>query len=423
MGRLAYFIAALIVCAALAPLPSGLAQDRDDYDWSDWGGWGPDDWAEFETFLDNREDPSDFDNDFDTDFEPDDILVMNISRAALTQARALGFRVLDRRFLSTLRFTLVRLRPPGRMNAKTALAKLRELDPEGFYDRNAQYQLAGARTAACEGLRCYGQRLIGLGGSCAARARIGMVDSALDLDDPALDGRKIRRQRVHQSQPGAGEAEHGTAVASLLVGAPDSAFPGLLPESELIAADVFSRDSKGRLFTDAARLATGLDWVASQKPAVINISITGPDGAVLRTAVRRLLRSGIALVAAAGNLGPDAPAQYPAAYPDVAAITAVDRELRVYPKANRGTYVTLAAPGVGIWTSGARGAGVFREGTSFAAPFATASLALLKLREPKLSPAVLLKRLKNKARDLGPPGNDPTFGWGLVQSQNCDGRS
>ena len=53
------------------------------------------------------------------------------------------------------------------------------------------------------------------------------------------------------------------------------------------------------------------------------------------------------------NLGPDAPPQYPAAYPDVIAVTALDRRLNIYPSANRGEYLSVAAPGVDIWTPAA----------------------------------------------------------------------
>jgi subtilisin family serine protease len=166
-------------------------------------------------------------------------------------------------------------------------------------------------------------------------------------------------------------------------------------------------------------LATGLDWVAAQKPAVINMSIAGPDGAVLRAAVERLFAAGIALVAAAGNQGPEAPPAYPAAYPHVLAVTAIDRELKPYAQANRGTYVALAAPGVAIWTSDPKGAGVFRDGTSFAAPFATAVLAQARAAAPQRALPEVLKDVESRARDLGAPGDDPVFGWGLVQAEAC----
>jgi subtilisin family serine protease len=89
--------------------------------------------------------------------------------------------------------------------------------------------------------------------------------------------------------------------------------------------------------------------------------------------------------------------------------------------ANRGTYVTVAAPGVRIWTPGADGEGRFNNGTSFATPYVTAISAQLLARQPRTPPRKLTELLAASARDLGAPGKDPVFGWGLVQSQGrCD---
>jgi subtilisin family serine protease len=68
-----------------------------------------------------------------------------------------------------------------------------------------------------------------------------------------------------------------------------------------------------------------------------------------------------------GNGGKEAPA-YPAAHPDVIAVTAIDADARIYKKANRGEYIDLAAPGVDVWAAKAGGGGSYRSGTSFAVP-------------------------------------------------------
>jgi subtilisin family serine protease len=120
------------------------------------------------------------------------------------------------------------------------------------------------------------------------------------------------------------------------------------------------------------------------------------------------------VVAAAGNGGPGAAPAYPAAYPSVLAVTAVDQRLRLYRYANRGDYLQLAAPGVDIWTPTAGGSGDYRQGTSFATPYVTAVVVGLLSRE-RLPLATLTQRLANNARDLGAPGRDPLYGWGLVQ--------
>ena len=129
------------------------------------------------------------------------------------------------------------------------------------------------------------------------------------------------------------------------------------------------------------------------------------------------------MIAAAGNLGPGGPRAYPAGYGDVIAVTPVDSRRRVFRRANQGTYIDLAAPGVRIWTAAAGGAGDYVTGTSFAAPFVTAAAAALLAETPGASPAWVRRRLIEHAVDLGQPGLDIRFGWGLVQApRGCAAR-
>ena len=127
----------------------------------------------------------------------------------------------------------------------------------------------------------------------------------------------------------------------------------------------------------------------------------------------------VTFVAAAGNNGPVAPESYPAAYKDVIAVTAVNKDLENYRGANRGSYVDLSAPGVKIWTALPDGKEGFRTGTSFAAPFVTGIVAVRLAANPHwTSKEELLKGLT--IRDLGPPGTDPIYGRGLaVAPQSC----
>lgn len=354
-------------------------------------------------------------------YQPGEVLALNLSRQGLRAARGLGFTV-SRHSLETTRLTLARLRAPPGLTAAEGLTALRQRDPQGYYDLNPVYRLASAAAAECRDVRCYPQTLVGWAESCGVSTRIGLLDSAVDRRHPALAGNKVRAFRIGPGAPSPREREHGTAVAALLVGARSSDFPGLLPQSELVAADVFMEDGNGNIYTDAARMAAGLDWLAGQDPAAINISASGADSGVLHTVIRRVTRSGIPVVAAVGNDGPDAPPAYPAAYDEVLAVTAVDSKLQAYARANRGRHVALAAPGVDVWTPGAGGSGVLREGTSFAAPFVTAAIARLKVVTPRSDPAELSRSLRKTARQLGPPGDDPIFGSGLLQAGRCPTR-
>ena len=84
----------------------------------------------------------------------------------------------------------------------------------------------------------------------------------------------------------------------------------------------------------------------ASKVDVINMSMSGPADELLQKAIVDMSAGGVVFVAAAGNGGPSAPPSYPAAYEQVIAVTAVDKNLRGYIHANHGDYIDVAAPGV-----------------------------------------------------------------------------
>src|SRR5690606_11017674 len=157
-------------------------------------------------------------------------------------------------------------------------------------------------------------------------------------------------------------------------------------------------------------------WLATQRVQIVNLSLGGPRNLLLEAAIARVLELGIAVVAAGGNGGPDGPAVYPAAQRGVLAVTAVDAELAPYRQATRGAYLAFAAPGVDVWSAAPGKEGAYYSGTSYAAPFVTAVLAGLRQQSPETPWAALIERARESARDLGAPGRDPVFGWGLVQA-------
>ncbi len=353
----------------------------------------------------------------------DEILAVDLSAASLGFAQTLGLDFLDETALNGLGFSLTRLRLPRGVNRLLALTALVNNDPLGLYSANATYRLAdGAPSAAprCDGLRCMGQSLIGwpLQG-CAVRVRLGMVDSAIDAAHPALKGAALTQRRIDAGTASAREREHGTAIAAQLVGRASAGFAGLLPQATLMAADVFILDPRGAPATDAYKIVQGLDWLARQPLDALNISLAGPDSPVLRKALQVLAARGVAVAAAVGNVGPRAAPQYPAAYPEVLAVTAVDRQLKPYPRAGQGRHVRIAAPGVALWTTAANGAGQYRDGTSYAAPFVTAALALQHQAQPRATTAQNIDTLVQKSRDLGASGVDGVTGAGLLQAPPC----
>jgi subtilisin family serine protease len=189
----------------------------------------------------------------------------------------------------------------------------------------------------------------------------------------------------------------------------------LLPEARIVAVDAFYRDGGTADRTDVISLVGAIETLATRGVRVMNLSLSGPSNEVLQKAIASAQAKGIVIIAAAGNNGAGAEPSYPAAYPGVVAVTAVDQELNVYRRATRGAYVDLAAPGVNVWTASLQGSGTWRTGTSYATPFVSAAAALLLASDPELPPSTVQTRLEENTRDLGKPGRDPIFGYGLIQ--------
>jgi hypothetical protein len=356
----------------------------------------------------------------DADQEPDEVLAIAATLADANglaqQVAGLGYAVRSLQELPALGFTLLRLGLPAGLDVPAALAALRQAFPATLFDANSLYEPEAASSANAEP-RHYAKALIGWPDgdtACGSAVSLGLVDTAVDRRHRALQGQDVQvRSFIAAGVPPA-PPDHGTAVAALLVGAPGDTAAGLLPAARLYAAAIFAtREDRVVGTTDA--VARAVDWLGQQGTRVVNLSLSGPGNQVMRLTVERAHAAGMLLVAAAGNEGPNAPPVFPAGYPPVLAVTAVDASLQPYAYANRGGYIDLAAPGVDVWSARGGEGGRYNTGTSFATPFVTAAAAAALSQAPDAAPDAIRQRLQAGARDLGVPGQDRTFGWGLVQ--------
>jgi hypothetical protein len=353
--------------------------------------------------------------------EPDEVLAVTATLADATtlaqQVAGLGYAVRSLQELPSLGFALLRLGLPVGVDVPAALDALRQTFPTTLFDANTLYAPEAASAAAGEP-RHYAKALIGWpepGPACAAGVAIGLIDTAVDVAHDAFAGRSVTPRSFIAAGVPPAPPDHGTAVAALLVGAPGSDTSGLLPAARLYAAAIFSLRDGNRIVGTTDAIARAVDWLGQEGVRVVNLSLSGPGNQVMRLTAERAAAGGMVLVAAAGNQGPNAAPVFPAGYAPVMAITAVDASLQPYREANRGDYIDLAAPGVDVWSArGGRG-GRYNTGTSFAAPFAAAAVALALAQTPDAAPDSLRSRLREGARDLGRPGRDSTFGWGLLQ--------
>ncbi|HSD73572.1 MAG TPA: S8 family serine peptidase [Steroidobacteraceae bacterium] len=331
-----------------------------------------------------------------------ELLAFSPSAAALEHARAAGFSVARERALAGLDARIVVLRAPAGMSTQRALKKLRSLDPQGAYDFNHVYTDSGAvqpgAAPAVDGNPAEGS---------AARVKIGLIDGGVDLAHPVFHDASIA---VHGCSGRPVVSAHGTAVASLMVGRSEK-FHGAAPGAALYAADVYCGVPTGGA-VDA--VADALAWLARERVPIINVSLVGPANVSLENIVRIVVARGHLIVAAVGNDGPAAPALYPAAYPGVVGVTAIDARQRVLLEAARGPQVDFAAPGADIAAASVTEAYAAVRGTSFASPI-VAGLLVAEIHEP--DPAAAERALATLARlaiDRGAPGVDPTYGHGVV---------
>jgi hypothetical protein len=340
-----------------------------------------------------------------------ELIVLSPTAAMLAAAQAQGFRVLREQRFEPLDLRGVVLAPPAGLSTREGLERLRALDPSVEVDYQHLYTRSGELGP--------GRAASAPGPDAPASRRVGLIDGGIDRAHPALRAAQVQ---VSGCDGVPAPSPHGTAIASLLVGR-DAAFAGMLAgRTTLYAADVYCGLEAGG---SVESVVQAMAWMAREQVAVINVSLVGPPNRLLERAVLVLAERGHLVVAAVGNDGPNAPPLYPAGYAQVVGVTAVAPSRRVLPEAARGPHVAFAAPGseLAVAQAGSTSYAVAR-GTSFAAPF-VAGLLADELPTPDAAAARrALARVAERATDLGEPGRDPVFGWGLVgeQARNAPSR-
>ena len=346
------------------------------------------------------------------------IVAAGLSPLGVERLRAQGFRTkLQTRGILA---SVIRLLPPRGMSLNEAQRKVRMADAGATADFDHFYYTDEGQ--ACTGPGCEAVALIGWNmppsRQCGPAPTIGLIDTGIERNHEALQGQSIDVLPMPQAHGASSQRDHGTAVAALLVGRSGSSAPGLLPGAKLVAVDAFYRDGGTADRTDVASLVAALEALSERNVRIVNLSLSGPPNEVLKRAIASAQEKGLIIVAAAGNNGPGAAPSYPAAYPGVIAVTAVDRNLAIYSRATQGEYVDLAAPGVDLWVAAPGGGGTAKSGTSYAVPFISAAAAVLSASEAAPDTASVRKALEGRTLDLGKPGRDKTFGYGLLQAAN-----
>lgn len=218
---------------------------------------------------------------------------------------------------------------------------------------------------------------------------------------------------------------HGTMVTGVIAmrdagTGPAGAAPGLRD----VDLYQFGACHAGACYYDD--IARGIDQAILWGVDVINLSLSGGDSPAVREAVARAEAAGIVVVASAGNDLSDH-VVYPAGYSSVIGVagivasgrhatTQADTRHSCMSWSNYGNHVFLSAPFYAYTTAGADGLREHACGTSFSAPYVTATVALMRAAAPALAPATIRALLARTAIDHGEPGWDPYYGHGVLDT-------
>ena len=275
---------------------------------------------------------------------------------------------------------------------------------------------------------------------------IAIIDTGMDLEHPELAGvladgssRIVRSYNSSVEPPGASAADsvgHGTIVAGVALARTNNG-PQLDGRGVAGVAGGAGGDSAGcrvlaikatpthLLDALSSELAEGIFYAVTRGARAINLSFGGDeDDDTIRAAISYAARRGCVVVCGAGN-GQDARPQYPGYYARYGAgisVAALDSRGLLARFSSRGPQIDVAAPGVEIQSTYLTYANAFdsptrnyarSSGTSFAAPFVTGLAGLVTTLQPSLTDNEFQQLLRHTARDLGEPGRDDTYGWGI----------
>lgn len=331
-------------------------------------------------------------------------VLMVADRASIDTVRNAGFSIIAERPLAAFNETLARIQVrPGR-SVEQVIAELQALAPLASIAPHHLFRPSGddgAEAAAAIITEPDPAPSMNSG-------HVGVIDTGADVSWPALKRSIVQTEGF--ADGGYTSRAHGTLVSEIVARS----------GARLTIADVFGLDADNRLIAPAAAIASAIDWLVESHVRVINISIEGPDNVVLAHVIKRALAADVAIVAAAGNGGPGAAPAFPAAYPGVIAVTAVDENGQVYRRANRGDYIAFAARGVRVaseYESTSAKISKTVSGTSFASPVVAAAIA--RRLDGTAGLQGIIASLKSEARDLGAPGRDATYGWGELAVPNA----
>ncbi len=262
-----------------------------------------------------------------------------------------------------------------------------------------------------------------------AGVKVAVLDTGIDYNHPDLDASyKGGINLVDDAQPDNPFDDswnsHGTHVAGVIAAELNgSGVVGVAPAASLYAIKVLDGGGLGYL----SDVIAGIKWAIDNNMDIVNLSLGLKNNSqALAEACAKAYEAGVLLVGAAGNTGTfeGGEVRYPALYPSVIAVGATNPDDAVYFKSAVGPDIEVVAPGAGIYSSKAYEDYGYLTGTSQAAPHVSGVAALILSAglddlngDGVINNQDLRLQLQNAAFDLGDPGKDNSYGFGLINAK------
>jgi subtilisin family serine protease len=256
---------------------------------------------------------------------------------------------------------------------------------------------------------------------------VAVIDSGIDKTHPEILGTITESYDAINGEKGE-KALHGTEAAGMVHGtevagiiASHAELTGVAPQAHILAVRAFAkRGGTTPVSGSTVYLAVGINWAVKHDAHVVNMSFGGPRDNLVSRELAEGARRNVIFIAAVGNEGKAAKPSYPAAYNEVIAVTATDREDAVFKDASHCTTTCVAAPGVDIVAAAPDGtpAGTYKHdsGTSMAAAQVSGVVALLLDAKPDLDPKKVRDLLVKTAKHLTPADPDENSVAGIVDA-------
>jgi thermitase len=209
------------------------------------------------------------------------------------------------------------------------------------------------------------------GGKCVP---VAVLDTGIDASLDQLKGKVVQEISYTSDRCIDTLNGHGTAIAGIIAGTMgNSSLTGIACNCSLMDVQVAENDGS----TDADKVAQGIAWAANHGARIINVSIViNKPWPSLEYAVAYAWSHGCVILAAAGNTCSSDPV-YPAAYPHVIGVAASDKKDNLVRWSNHGDWVSVAAPGVDIYSALPENRFGYKSGSSFSSALVAGEAALL----------------------------------------------